>query len=97
MHARTHTHTHTHTQEKAIFYAWDLLTRVYKLPKDRLYVTYFGGSDKYTCAQGRLCGRPARAPNTLIPNRPKIPVRKDQLDGRAAAPEFTPKPYFAIF
>ncbi|MCL4147975.1 UNVERIFIED_CONTAM: hypothetical protein GTU68_051374, partial [Idotea baltica] len=24
-------------------WAWDLLTNVYKLPKDRLYVTYFGG------------------------------------------------------
>ena len=24
--------------------AWDLLTGVYKVPKDRLYVTYFGGS-----------------------------------------------------
>jgi alanyl-tRNA synthetase len=23
--------------------AWDLLTRVYGLPKDRLYVTYFEG------------------------------------------------------
>ena len=25
--------------------AWDLLTNVFKLPKDRLYVTYFGGTD----------------------------------------------------
>lgn len=23
--------------------AWDLLTRVYGIPKERLYVTYFGG------------------------------------------------------
>ena len=23
--------------------AWDLLTHVLKVPKDRLYVTYFGG------------------------------------------------------
>ncbi len=23
--------------------AWDLLTNVYKVPKDRMYVTYFGG------------------------------------------------------
>lgn len=23
--------------------AWELLTEVYKIPKDRLYVTYFGG------------------------------------------------------
>ncbi|KEG12024.1 putative alanyl-tRNA synthetase [Trypanosoma grayi] len=27
----------------AIRWAWGLLTEVYKLPKDRLYVTYFGG------------------------------------------------------
>ena len=27
-------------------WAWDLLTNVYKLPKDRMYVTYFGGCDK---------------------------------------------------
>ncbi|XP_062502004.1 alanine--tRNA ligase, cytoplasmic-like [Corticium candelabrum] len=27
----------------AIEFAWDLLTNVFKLPKDRLYVTYFGG------------------------------------------------------
>ena len=26
--------------------AWDLLTRVYGLPKDRLYVTYFEGDPK---------------------------------------------------
>ena len=33
-------------QKEAIFYSWDLLTRVYKLPKDRLYVTYFEGDSK---------------------------------------------------
>ncbi|XP_039280952.1 alanine--tRNA ligase, cytoplasmic [Nilaparvata lugens] len=27
-------------------WAWELLTAVYKLPADRLYVTYFGGSEK---------------------------------------------------
>ncbi|RZF36501.1 hypothetical protein LSTR_LSTR015131 [Laodelphax striatellus] len=27
-------------------WAWQLLTAVYKLPTDRLYVTYFGGSEK---------------------------------------------------
>jgi alanyl-tRNA synthetase len=30
-------------QKEAIEMAWDLLTNVYKLPKDRLYVTYHGG------------------------------------------------------
>ena len=33
-------------QKEAIFYAWDLMTRVFKIPKDRLYVTYFGGEKK---------------------------------------------------
>ena len=31
-------------QKEAIDWAWDLLTRVYKVPKERLYVTYFGGN-----------------------------------------------------
>jgi len=33
-------------QKEAIFFSWDLLTRVYNLPKDRLYVTYFEGDPK---------------------------------------------------
>ncbi|XP_065828762.1 alanine--tRNA ligase, cytoplasmic-like isoform X2 [Oscarella lobularis] len=32
-------------KKEAIGMAWDLLTNVFKLPKDRLYVTYFGGTD----------------------------------------------------
>ena len=31
-------------KEEAINWAWDLLTKVYKLPADRMYATYFGGS-----------------------------------------------------
>ena len=31
-------------KKDSIEWAWDLLTRVYGLPKDRLYATYFGGS-----------------------------------------------------
>ena len=31
-------------KKEAIKWAWDLLTRVYKVPKERLYVTYFGGT-----------------------------------------------------
>ena len=31
-------------KEEAIAWAWELLTDVYKLPKDRLYASYFGGS-----------------------------------------------------
>lgn len=30
-------------KEESIAYAWDLLTNVYKINPDRLYVTYFGG------------------------------------------------------
>jgi alanyl-tRNA synthetase len=32
-------------KEEAISLSWDLLTRVYGLPKDRLYVTYFEGDE----------------------------------------------------
>lgn len=33
-------------KEEAIPYAWELLTKVYGLDADRLYVTYFGGDEK---------------------------------------------------
>jgi len=33
-------------KKEAIAWAWELLTEVYKLPKDRLYVSVFGGDDK---------------------------------------------------
>ncbi len=33
-------------KEEAISWAWELLTEVYKLPKDRLYVTVFEGSSE---------------------------------------------------
>ncbi|KAF9264255.1 hypothetical protein L218DRAFT_987257 [Marasmius fiardii PR-910] len=33
-------------KKEAIAYSWELLTDVYKLPKDRLYVTYFEGDSK---------------------------------------------------
>lgn len=32
-------------KKEAIAWAWELLTSVYKLPKDRLYATYFGGDE----------------------------------------------------
>ena len=34
------------SQKDAIRYSWDVLTNVYKLDKDRLYVTYFEGDLK---------------------------------------------------
>ncbi|KMZ98799.1 alanyl-tRNA synthetase [Plasmodium vivax North Korean] len=33
-------------KEESIDYAWDLLTNVYKIDPNRLYVTYFGGDEK---------------------------------------------------
>jgi len=33
-------------QKEVCTWAWELLTDVFKLPKDRLYVTYFGGNEK---------------------------------------------------
>ncbi|KAG0690031.1 Alanine--tRNA ligase [Pichia californica] len=33
-------------KKEAINYSWDLLTKVYGIPADRLYVTYFGGDEK---------------------------------------------------
>jgi alanyl-tRNA synthetase len=33
-------------KEKAIQWAWELLTTVYQLPQERLYVTIFGGDDQ---------------------------------------------------
>lgn len=33
-------------QEEACSYAWNLLTNVYGIPKEYLYVTYFGGDEK---------------------------------------------------
>ncbi|KAI9338147.1 tRNA synthetases class II (A)-domain-containing protein [Obelidium mucronatum] len=32
-------------KKEAIHMAWELLTVVYKMPKDRLYITYFGGDE----------------------------------------------------
>ena len=31
-------------QAETIKWAWELLTEVYKIPKERLYITYFGGN-----------------------------------------------------
>ncbi len=33
-------------KEEAIAWSWELLTEVYKIPKDKLYVTVFGGDEK---------------------------------------------------
>lgn len=33
-------------KKEAIEWAWELLTQIYKLPKDRIYATYFGGDEK---------------------------------------------------
>ena len=33
-------------KEEAISWSWELLTEVYKLPKDRIYASYFGGDER---------------------------------------------------
>lgn len=33
-------------KKEAIAYAWELLTNIYKIPKERLYITYFEGNEK---------------------------------------------------
>lgn len=33
-------------KKEVIEWSWELLTEVYKLPKDRIYATYFGGDEK---------------------------------------------------
>eukprot|EP00257_Ricinus_communis_P022363 XP_015582068.1 alanine--tRNA ligase [Ricinus communis] len=33
-------------KREAIGWAWELLTKIYKLPADRIYATYFGGDEK---------------------------------------------------
>jgi len=33
-------------QKEICAWAWELLTQVFKLPADCLYVTYFGGDEK---------------------------------------------------
>ncbi len=37
-------------KKEALEWSWELLTEVYQLPKDRLYVTVFGGDDKENLA-----------------------------------------------
>jgi hypothetical protein len=37
----THTHTHTHIQREACAYAWELSTRVYGLPAERVWVSVY--------------------------------------------------------
>eukprot|EP00510_Aplanochytrium_minuta_P003877 CAMPEP_0184015286 /NCGR_PEP_ID=MMETSP0954-20121128/6206_1 /TAXON_ID=627963 /ORGANISM="Aplanochytrium sp, Strain PBS07" /LENGTH=863 /DNA_ID=CAMNT_0026296013 /DNA_START=425 /DNA_END=3013 /DNA_ORIENTATION=+ len=36
-------------KREAITWAWALLTKVYKLPEERLYITYFEGNDQVPC------------------------------------------------
>ena len=35
--------------------AWDLLTRVYGVPRERLYVTYFGGAKELNLEPDKEC------------------------------------------
>ena len=42
-------------KKEACIMAWDLLTNVYKLPKERLYVSYFAGDDSLGLAPDLEC------------------------------------------
>ncbi|XP_048363061.1 alanine--tRNA ligase, mitochondrial-like [Sphaerodactylus townsendi] len=42
-------------KEEACSMAWELLTQVYEIPKDRLYVTYFGGDTKLGLTADEEC------------------------------------------
>ncbi|NXJ06813.1 SYAM protein, partial [Odontophorus gujanensis] len=42
-------------KEEACSMAWELLTEVYKIPKDRLYVTYFGGDSSLGLSADEEC------------------------------------------
>nr|XP_056708537.1 alanine--tRNA ligase, mitochondrial [Euleptes europaea] len=42
-------------KEEACSMAWELLTQVYEIPKDRLYVTYFGGDAKLGLTADEEC------------------------------------------
>ncbi|NWH61993.1 SYAM protein, partial [Geococcyx californianus] len=42
-------------KEEACSMAWELLTEVYKIPKDRLYVTYFGGDSSLKLSADEEC------------------------------------------
>lgn len=81
-------------QKEAIGYSWEILTEVYKLPKDRLYVTYFEGDHK----NGLVPDEEARqiwldrgvAEDHILPGNaqdnfwgmcPSIPLRTSHLTG----------------
>ena len=38
-------------KKEAIAWSWELLTKVYKIPEDKLYVTVFGGDEKENLAE----------------------------------------------
>ncbi|XP_032040530.1 alanine--tRNA ligase, mitochondrial [Aythya fuligula] len=42
-------------KEEACSMAWELLTEVYEIPKDRLYVTYFGGDSSLGLSADKEC------------------------------------------
>ncbi|XP_075002880.1 alanine--tRNA ligase, mitochondrial isoform X4 [Calonectris borealis] len=42
-------------KEEACSMAWELLTEVYKIPRDRLYVTYFGGDSSLGLSADEEC------------------------------------------
>uniref|UniRef100_T1J525 Alanine--tRNA ligase n=1 Tax=Strigamia maritima TaxID=126957 RepID=T1J525_STRMM len=48
-------------------WAWELLTEVYKIPKDRLYVTYFGGQPEMGLEPDNECRDIWLSPDRILP------------------------------
>jgi alanyl-tRNA synthetase len=61
-------------KEEAIAWAWELLTEVYKIPKDRLYVTIFGGDEKEHLSKDEAaynCWKKHIAADRILPGNKK--------------------------
>ncbi|PIK53896.1 alanyl-tRNA synthetase [Apostichopus japonicus] len=87
-------------KKEACAMAWELLTVVYKLPADRMYVTYFGGNEKAGLASDEECrqiwldlgsGHAFRYERQLLgdgdtgPCGPCSEIHFDRIGGRDAA------------
>ncbi|HEX5552168.1 MAG TPA: alanine--tRNA ligase [Chitinophagaceae bacterium] len=61
-------------KEEAIAWAWELLTEVYQIPKEQLYVTVFGGDEKENLSpdqEARACWGKHIARDRILPGSKK--------------------------